>query len=137
VLEEHRQIFQSVATIYKHAMAHHGLVSPNPIILAKDKTKVKSRICWEHHLDCLTGFYKPKENHMCIPTYKVLVREGESRYNNILGAFGNDKVGGFAWVIMVCPLHEKLPRPVLFVTCTCGCFDSSWAREQWDRIDEL
>jgi len=28
------------------------------------------------------------------------------------------------------PLHVKLPRLVLAVSCTCNCFDSMWVRNQ-------
>jgi hypothetical protein len=37
----------------------------------------------------------------------------------------------------VCPLYFALPRLVLSITYTCGCFDSAWVRRQWDRIDML
>jgi len=58
-------------------------------------------------------------------------------YNKMVESFALDKVGGFARVIVVNPLHEKLPRLVLVAYCTCGCFDSQWVRRQWDRIDAL
>lgn len=125
---EHREVFHSVAEIYKNAMAHHGIIGPVPVILAEDETKVKSRICYEQRLDTLVGFYGPKENHVCVPNYSVAVGQGEAGYNHIMDAFANDKVGGFARVIMVCPMHLKLPRLVLSVLCTCGCFDSAWVR---------
>jgi hypothetical protein len=38
---------------------------------------------------------------------------------------------------MVNPLHSKLPRLVLVVSCTCNCFDTCWVRLQWGRIDQL
>jgi hypothetical protein len=55
----------------------------------------------------------------------------------IVDSFRKDKIGGYARVIVVCPLYSTLPRLVLSVTCTCGCFDSTWVRRQWDRIDML
>jgi hypothetical protein len=70
---EYKEVFQSVARIYKQAMEHHGLQAPIPVILAEDKTKVKSKVCWEHKLDALTKFYVPKDDHVCVPTYKVIV----------------------------------------------------------------
>ena len=85
----------------------------------------------------MTGFCGLKEDHICVPTFKVVVGEGEPRFNRILDAFAADKVGGFARVIMVCPLHDKLPRLVLTVTCTCRCFYSNWICNQWDCIDTL
>jgi len=61
----------------------------------------------------------------------------EEGYNKILEIFRSNKVGGFARVIMVSPLHDKLPRLVLYVSCTCNCFDSQWIRDQWTKIDHL
>jgi len=69
--------------------------------------------------------------------FKEVVGNGEAGYNNIVDAFRTDKIGGFARVLVVNPLHEKLPRLVLVVTCTCNCFDSGWVRKQWCTIDEL
>lgn len=51
--------------------------------------------------------------------------------------FRSDKVKGFARVLMVIPLHEKLPRLVLCVSYTCNCFDSKWVQDQWKKIDTL
>jgi hypothetical protein len=103
------------------------------VILAEDETKVKSRVCWEHRLDALTGFCGPKEDHVCIPKYNVVVGSSEPGYNKIMEAFAKDKVGGFVRVIMVCPLHAKLSHLVLSVICTCGCFDSKWVKSQCER----
>ena len=130
-------MFRVVVDIYKQAIAHHELAGPIPVILAKDETKVKNRVCWEHRLDAVTGFCGSKDEHVCIPTYKVILGLRSAGYNNIMDVFGNDKVGGFAQVIMVCLLHAKLPRLVLSVTYTCGCFDSIWVGSQWERIDCL
>jgi hypothetical protein len=44
VAGEHRELFKSVAKIYKHAMLHHEVQGPIPVILAKDEMKVKSQI---------------------------------------------------------------------------------------------
>ena len=134
---EDREVFQAVAEIYRHAKAHHGIAGSILIILVEDETKVKSQVSWEHRRDALTGFCGPKEDHVCVPTYEVVVEARTSGYDNILNAFSADKVGGFARVIMVYPLHASLSHLVLTVTCTCGCFDSAWVRNQWDRIDVL
>jgi hypothetical protein len=55
----------------------------------------------------------------------------------VLDAFWTNKVGDFARVIVVNPLHDKLPRLVLTVCCTCKCFDSTWVKKQWHLIDHL
>lgn len=121
---EHAQIFSNVADIYRKAKEAHGIVGPVPIILAEDETKVKGRISWERKTDALVGFCGSKENHVCKSGYKIVVGSGEAGYSKIVDSFQTNKVGGFARVIMVNPLHNKLPRLVLVVCCTCGCFNS-------------
>jgi hypothetical protein len=85
-------------------MIYHGLVAPILVILSKDKLKA------------LSGFCRPKENHVCVPTYNIIVRTRVLGYNNIMDAFTNDKVGEFARVIMVYSLHANLLWLVLIVT---------------------
>jgi hypothetical protein len=48
------------------------------------------------------------------------VGNGEEGYEKILDVFKNNKMGSFARVIVVNPLHDKLPRLVLVVCCTCN-----------------
>jgi hypothetical protein len=126
-----------VAEVYRHAKLKCKVIGPILIILAEDETKIKSRVCWEQKWDTLAGFCRPKENHVCVPSYKVVVGSSEPGYEKIVDSFRKDKIGSYARVIVVCPLHSALPRLVLSVTCTCGCFDSAWVRRQWDRIDML
>ena len=76
----------------------------------------------------MVGFCGPKEDHICIPHYKPTVRVSDIGYNKMVDSFRLDKVGGFARVIVVNSLHEKLPRLVLVACCTCGSFDSQWVK---------
>ena len=55
----------------------------------------------------------------------------------ILDSFRNNKVGGFIRVIVVNPMHDKLPCLVLVACCIYNCFDSSWVRRQWGIINDL
>jgi hypothetical protein len=134
---EHSSVFATVVEIYREAKKTHGLVGPIPIILAEDETKVKSRISWDARSDGLVGFCGEKENHVCISTFKPQVGNGESGYSSIVDSFRMNVKGSFARVIMVNPLHDKLPKLVLVVSCTCNRFNSSWVRNQWETIDTL
>ena len=40
-------------------------------------------------------------------------------------------------MIIVNPLHDRLPCLVLVVCTTCNCFNSEWVRKQWDALDAL
>jgi hypothetical protein len=109
---EHANIFKAVASIYKAAMSVHGIDGLVPVILAEDETKVKQRIAWEPKHDTLAG---------CISDYKPLVGVGDEGYNKIVDTFRLDKMGVFARVIVVNPLHASLPRLVLSLSCSCKC----------------
>lgn len=132
---EHASIFASVAQIYKDAKEFHGIVGVVLVILAQDETKVKSRVAWEQKWDTLAGFCGVMGDHVCVSSFKPVVGAKEVGYNKIVESFRTYKVGGFARVIVVNPLHDKLPQLVLVVCNTCNCFDSSWVRKQWELID--
>ena len=134
---EYKEIFAVVVGIYKDAKATLNIVGPVPVILAMDETKVKGRIGWESKWDTLAGFCGPKGDYICTTSFKLEVGFGEDGYNKIVETFRSSQIGGFARVIVVNPLHEKLPRLVLSVCCTCNCFDSKWVKHQWDVIDSL
>jgi hypothetical protein len=120
---EHAAFFQCVANIYVEVKAIQGVIGSIPVILAKDKTKVKGRITWESHNDVLAGFCGPKEGHTCVSQFTFRVSQGQEGFENILKAFRSYQKRSFARVIMVNPLHDLLPRLVLAVSCTCNCFD--------------
>ena len=131
---EHASLFAAVANIYREAKSAHGVQGQVPIILAEDETKVKTRISWEARSDGLVGFCGSKEDHICVSSFKPVVGNGESGYDAIVDSFRSNKKGSFA---RVNPLHDKLPRLVLVVSCTCNCFDAEWVRNQWNCIDAL
>ena len=72
-----------------------------------------------------------------IADYKPKVGDVHDGYNKLIEFFILYKVEGFVKVIVVNPLHEKLPRLVLVACCISRCFDSAWIRAQWKKIDDL
>ena len=134
---EHSVLFAAVAEIYREAKVTHGVEGPVPVILAEDETKVRSRITWDARSDGLVGFCGEKDSHVCKSSFKPTVGNGEDGYSCIVDSFRLNDKGSFARVIMVNPLHDKLPRLVLAVSCTCNRFNSDWVRNQWSSIDVL
>ena len=112
-----------MAQIYKQAKEAHGILGPILVILAEDETKVKGRVARDHRWDTLEGFCGPKYDHICVSNHKVVVGMGDSGYDNIVDSFRTNRVGAFARIIMVNPLHSSLSQLVLVGTCTC--FDAS------------
>jgi len=85
----------------------------------------------------LASFCGPTTDHVCISNFKLVIGSRKDEYNMILESFKDNKIGGFARIIVVNPMHDKLPHLVLVATCTCNCFDSAWMRQQWGIIDTL
>ena len=110
---EHAEIFQYIASIYTDAKSAHGISGSILVIFAEDETKIRGRVSWEARSDTLVGFCGPKDNHSCVSNYKPTIGVGEVGYNKMVDSFRLDKVGGFARVIFVNPLHPKLPRLVI------------------------
>jgi hypothetical protein len=115
-----------VVGIYREVKELYNIVGLVLVILAEDEMKVKSRVAWDATADNFIGFFGVKDNHHCVTNFKPVVGIGYSGYNNILEAFSSYRIAGFARVIIVNPLHEKLPKLTLAVYCTCNCFDSNW-----------
>ena len=113
---EHAEVFRAVANIYRNAKEVHNISGLVPVILAEDETKVKSRVAYEQKWDTLAGFCGLTENHVCVSDFKPVVGLGEAGYAKILESFHTHKVGGFARIIIVNPLHQSLPR-LLLVVC--------------------
>lgn len=131
------EIFVCVAEIYRKAKVALGITGPVPVILAEDETKVKGRVAYEPKWDSLARFCGPIAGHVCVSSFKPIVGSREEGYNMILDSFRNNKVGGFARVIVENPMHGKLLRLILVACCTCNSFDSAWVRRQWGIIDAL
>ena len=106
---EHLHIFASVAEIYRDAKALHNIVGPVPVILVEDETKMKGRVAWEPKWDTLAGFCGAEENHVCHSSFRPHVGNGEEGYRKLVESFTSNRKAGFARVLVVNPLHPKLP----------------------------
>jgi hypothetical protein len=103
----------------------HSIGGHVHVILVEDETKVKFKIGWDSKGDNLIAFCDVKIHHHCVTNFIPIVRTREVGYNKVLGVFINYTIVGFANVIIVNALHDKLLRLVLVVFCTCNCFDAN------------
>ena len=106
IVDEHLVLFIQVTKIYENAMEAHGINGLVGVILAEDETKVILRVAWESLSDTLVGFRGPKECHSCISAFKPKCDSGQVDYDMILESFQNFRIGSFARIIMVKPLHD-------------------------------
>jgi hypothetical protein len=96
------------------------------VITIEDETKYKSWISWDNRFHTMKGFCGPFEKHICGVRFEDAVNSDEERYNKIVGNFQICKIGSFAHVIMVNPLHVSLSQLAIACICTCSCFNVSW-----------
>ncbi|KAL3689919.1 hypothetical protein R1sor_016228 [Riccia sorocarpa] len=99
-----------------------------------DITRKCNVLCsrWESRRDTLIGFCGQKESHTCRLGLEVKVGSGEEGYSCIVDSFESNVIGSYARVVIVNPLHEKLPRLVISTSVTCNSFDATWVQGQWD-----
>ncbi|KAL3685466.1 hypothetical protein R1sor_003488 [Riccia sorocarpa] len=152
------QNFARVSKILAGSKRYYGIDGDVPVILAEDETRIKPRerkfkhnggktgiltfesvlncMCsrWESRRDTLTGFCGVKDAHTCRLGPEVTVGSGEEGYSRIVDSFETNVIGSYARVIIVNPLHEKLPRLIVSTSVTCNSFNVDWVREHWDRM---
>ncbi|KAL2642825.1 hypothetical protein R1flu_010412 [Riccia fluitans] len=85
---------------------------------------------WEARHDMLIGFYGDKDNHVCKMGLEVEVGSSESSYSKIEESFEQKIKGSYARVVIVNPLHEKLPRLIVY------SFIVSWVRDHWKGLKQ-
>ncbi|KAL2621659.1 hypothetical protein R1flu_001864 [Riccia fluitans] len=128
--------FEEVAKILTVAKALHGITRDVAVILAEDETRVKPTMRWEARRDTLIGFCGDKDNHVCKMGLEVEVGSGESGYSKIVESFEQKIQGSYAQVVIVNPLHEKLPRLIVYTCVTCNSFIASWVRDHWKGLKQ-
>ena len=108
-----------------------------PTMLVEDETVVKQSIRWIARDDVLLGFCGPIDNHKCISDYIVEVGFGVTGYESIVNSFKSSVRAHYARVLIVNPLHARLPRLFAVIQLTCNRFDSKDVRNQWKKVRVL
>ncbi|KAL2650585.1 hypothetical protein R1flu_018713 [Riccia fluitans] len=128
--------FEEVAKILTAAKALHCITKDVVVILAEDETRVKPTMRWEARRDMLIGFCGDKDNHVCKMGLEVEVGSGESGYSKIVESFEQKIQGLYVRVVIVNPLHEKLPRLIVYASVTCNSYIASWVRDHWKGLKQ-
>ena len=98
---------------------------PIPCLAAEDETGLKKIVEYDQRTDRLIGFCGKGtgSQHQCNPELEVYVGSDLAKLKE---AFQSHVIGGYARVILINPLHKKLPAMVLFLQCN-----------QWKRLHEM
>ena len=122
VLGRHKQNIEAIAKLYRNAKYMMSIsTTPVPYIKAEDKTAIIPRPDYKWDTDEVWGFCEKKgPRHICEESFVVKVGDDDGAYQCLFEAFQNCQVATHARVIMINPLHLKLPRVVLLLQANCG-----------------
>lgn len=130
--------FAYVAEIYKNLMHQRNITGPVPVETAEDETVTVQRVQWDIKTDECWGWCGEKgANHECDPSFVHVIGEDEDAFERLKNAFARDKIGGYARVVMLNPLHRGLPPMVVLLQACCNTFKHDWVRAQHDAIRSL
>ena len=93
---------------------------------------------WDIHRDEGWGWCgKERDDHVCDPTFVHNVGSDDNAYARLVDAFNQNRVAGFARVIMLNPIHKDLSPFVILLQAVCNKFDHMMVRNQWSSITDL
>ena len=78
---------------------------------AEDETVIIGHIQWDYVVndDSWGWCGRSGANHECEPAFVHVVGDDDDAYGRLIEAYRTYKVGGFAWVIMLNPVHQYFP----------------------------
>ena len=84
-----------------------------PYLKAENETAIEARPSYDEQLDCVWVFCGLHENHECKDIYLIPVSNYDGAYERLVQNIENSKIAAHARLIMINPLHERVPRIVL------------------------
>ena len=109
------RVFKHLAELYKSIKASKQISRDVLVETAKDETVIIEKCEWNKGNDQGWGWCGLEgQEHECDPDFIHNVGDGEDAYQRLVEAFRNNRVAGFARVILINPLHADLPPFVVF-----------------------
>ena len=108
-----------------------------PVLAAEDEMSIVGTIQYHQDRDELLGFCGPILDHQCMENNHITVGNDQQAYERLVNAFAENVIGKYAGVILLNPLHEKLPRLVALLMPTCNRFSHHAVYRQWQKIQNL
>ena len=134
--------FKQIAEMYNGIMYKLN-IRRVPVLMAEDETAIKAIIEYNQKYDELVGFCnvntKIPKDHRCFQgnNARFVVGNDENAYDNIVQMFEKYKIGGYARVVLLNPLHPCLPRIVALLAATCNKFTYEDVLAQWQQLETL
>ena len=74
---------------------------------------------------------------MCDAEFVDIVGDDDNAYTRLAEAFRQNRVAGFARVIMLDPIHKDIPPFIVLLQAVCNKFDHAMVRDQWNIVIDL
>jgi hypothetical protein len=146
--------FATIAAIYKDLMKQYDIKEDVLCFFAEDETVIIPEPDWDERDDCIIGFCGKKcakrcevnsckcaagEKHQCMmDAPRFVVGSREDGYENIETAKDTMVVSTYARVVMINPLHERLPALTCLLVGTCLRFtEKDYVLPQWKQLQIL
>ena len=129
--------FEFIASLYKSCKIRIQESRKVPYLKAEDETAIEARPTYDEKLDCVWGYCGPLDHRECEENFVIFVGNEEDAYERLVEAMNTSKLANYARVIMINPLHERLPRIVLHLQANCNCFTHNTVIHQWLKYDAI
>ena len=133
-----RRTFEHLAKLYSGIKSDKNVKGPVLCETAEDETVIIGKCEWDRAKDECWGWCGVEgENHQCDPAFVHVIGDDNQAYQRLVDAFRQNRVAGFARVIMINPVHIDLPAFVVLLQATCNKFTHVNVLRQWNMVKEL
>ena len=131
-------IFQYLAKLYEDLKKKKNIEGNVLVETAEDETVIVKLAEWDCRRDEGWGWCgREVEDHECDAEFVLNLGDDENAYAALVDAFQNNRLSGFARVIMINPLTKELPAVVVHLQATCNKFTHEYVRLQHQNIQQL
>ena len=117
------------------ALEEVNIVGPIPSEISEDETSIIGRISYNQKTDELLGVCgESGKDHTCDGRSAIKVGDGIAGYSNIVRTFDNMVIGKYARVLILNPLHPKLPKLPVVLMNSCNKFKASLVEDQLQEV---
>ena len=132
------RVFSHLAKLYKNIKEKKKIVGDVLVETAEDETVIVKLAEWYCRKDQGWGWCgREGDDHECDADFVLNLGDNDAAYATLVDAFCNNRLAGFARVIMINPLTVKLPSFVIHLQATCNKFTHEYVRHQHDQIRQL
>ena len=137
MMGEHQENFTAVGKIYEGMMALLGIAGPVPYEVEEDATHINGRYAYSQRDDSPVGTCGGlSASHQCDANHNhAPLGSGTDAYLRIVRFALEEKRAFHLRVVVIVPLHPKLPALPVVVHPTCLAFGTGWVQRSWQRMD--